>query len=124
MAALRQARASSGIITLETVIEQVKPTILIGASTAHGAFTRQVVEAMSAGTPRPVIFPISNPTSQIEAMPADIVAWSKGQALVATGLPIPPVDYAGRAGTGSGRPTTPCCTPGSAWARSCPARPR
>jgi malate dehydrogenase (oxaloacetate-decarboxylating) len=95
MAALRQARASSGIITLETVIEQVKPTILIGASTAHGAFTRQVVEAMSAGTPRPVIFPISNPTSQIEAMPADIVVWSRGQALVATGLPIPPVDYQG-----------------------------
>ena len=95
MAALRQARASSGIITLETVIEQVKPTILIGASTAHGAFTRQVVEAMSAGTPRPVIFPISNPTSQIEAMPTDIVAWSRGQALVATGLPIPPVDYQG-----------------------------
>ena len=95
MAALRQARASSGIITLETVVEQVKPTILIGASTAHGAFTRQVVEAMSAGTPRPVIFPVSNPTSQIEAMPADIIAWSRGQALVATGLPIPPVDYQG-----------------------------
>jgi malate dehydrogenase (oxaloacetate-decarboxylating) len=95
MAALRQARAASGIVTLQTVIEQVKPTILVGASTAHGAFTRQVVEAMSAGTARPVIFPISNPTSQIEAMPADIVAWSKGQALVATGLPIPPLDYNG-----------------------------
>jgi malate dehydrogenase (oxaloacetate-decarboxylating) len=50
---------------------------------------------MSAGTARPVIFPISNPTSQIEAMPADIIAWSKGQALVATGLPIPPLDYNG-----------------------------
>ena len=50
---------------------------------------------MSAGVDRPVIFPISNPTSQIEAMPADIIAWSKGKALVATGLPIPPVDYAG-----------------------------
>ena len=95
MAALRQARAASGIIALQTVIEQVKPTILIGASTAHGAFTRQAVEAMSAGTPRPVVFPISNPTSQIEAMPADIITWSNGQALVATGLPIPPVDYRG-----------------------------
>jgi malate dehydrogenase (oxaloacetate-decarboxylating) len=95
MAALRQARATSGIIALQAVVEQVKPTILIGASTAHGAFTRQVVEAMSAGTPRPVIFPISNPTSQIEAMPADIIAWSKGKALVATGLPIPPADYRG-----------------------------
>jgi malate dehydrogenase (oxaloacetate-decarboxylating) len=95
MAALRQARATSGIIALQAVVEQVKPTILIGASTAHEAFTRQVVEAMSAGTPRPVIFPISNPTSQIEAMPADIIAWSEGKALVATGLPIPPVDYQG-----------------------------
>jgi malate dehydrogenase (oxaloacetate-decarboxylating) len=46
---------------------------------------------MSAGTPRPVIFPISNPTSQIEAMPADLITWSKGQALVATGLPIAPL---------------------------------
>ena len=95
MAALRQARAASGIITLETVVGQVKPTVLIGASTAHGAFTQEVVEAMSSGTARPVIFPISNPTSQIEAMPADIITWSKGTALVATGLPIPPVDYAG-----------------------------
>jgi malate dehydrogenase (oxaloacetate-decarboxylating) len=50
---------------------------------------------MSAGVERPVIFPISNPTSQIEAMPADIIAWSRGKALVAAGLPIPPVDYAG-----------------------------
>jgi malate dehydrogenase (oxaloacetate-decarboxylating) len=95
MAALRQARAATGITTLETVIEHVEPTILIGASTAHGAFTQRVVESMSAGVDRPVIFPISNPTSQIEAMPADIIAWSKGQALVATGLPIPPAEYEG-----------------------------
>jgi malate dehydrogenase (oxaloacetate-decarboxylating) len=95
MAALRQARAASGIISLQTVVGQVKPTILIGTSTAHGAFTQQVVEVMSSGVERPVIFPISNPTSQIEAMPADIISWSKGQALVATGLPIAPVDYAG-----------------------------
>ena len=95
MAALRQARAASGIITLETVVGQVKPTVLIGASTAHGAFTQEVVEAMSSGTERPVIFPISNPTSQIEAIPADIITWSTGTALVATGLPIPPADYAG-----------------------------
>jgi malate dehydrogenase (oxaloacetate-decarboxylating) len=93
MAALRQARAAAGIVTLQTVIEKVRPTILVGASTSHGAFTQQVVEAMSAGTERPVIFPISNPTSRIEAMPADIIAWSKGRALVATGLPIPPAGY-------------------------------
>jgi malate dehydrogenase (oxaloacetate-decarboxylating) len=95
MAALRQARAATGIITLETVVGQVKPTVLIGASTAHGAFTRQIVETMSTGVERPVIFPISNPTSQIEAMPADLIACSQGKALVATGLPIQPADYAG-----------------------------
>jgi malate dehydrogenase (oxaloacetate-decarboxylating) len=95
MAALRAARATAGIVTLETVVAQVNPTILIGTSTAHGAFTQQVIETMSAGTPRPVIFPISNPTSQIEAVPADIIAWSRGKALVCTGLPIPPAEYAG-----------------------------
>jgi malate dehydrogenase (oxaloacetate-decarboxylating) len=95
MAALRQARAASGIITLETVIGQVKPTVLIGASTAHGAFTREVIETMSAGVERPVIFPVSNPTSQIEALPTDIITWSKGRALVATGLPWGPMDYEG-----------------------------
>ncbi|MCW2936734.1 MAG: malate oxidoreductase, partial [Actinomycetia bacterium] len=95
MAALRQAHAAAGIVALQTVIEQVQPTILIGTSTAHGAFTQQVVEAMSAGVERPVIFPISNPTSRIEAMPADIITWSKGRALVATGLPMAPVTYNG-----------------------------
>ncbi|HEX4660601.1 MAG TPA: NAD-dependent malic enzyme [Streptosporangiaceae bacterium] len=95
MAALQQARADSGTIGLQTVVAKVKPTILIGTSTAHGAFTRDVVEAMSAGVSRPVIFPLSNPTSKIEAMPADIITWSKGRALVATGLPIGPFEYGG-----------------------------
>src|SRR5215470_15889992 len=84
----------NGVSLLET-IRQVKPTMLIGTSTAHGAFAEEVVQAMSAGTERPIIFPLSNPTSRIEAMPADIVAWSKGKALVATGIPLPPVDYEG-----------------------------
>ena len=96
MAALQQARAESGgIVSLQTVVEKVHPTILIGTSTAHGAFTKDVVEAMSAGVSRPVIFPLSNPTSKIEAMPADIITWSKGRALIATGLPIGPFEYDG-----------------------------
>jgi malate dehydrogenase (oxaloacetate-decarboxylating) len=95
MAALRDARASAGIVTLRTVIEQIKPTTLIGTSTAHGTFTEQVVRAMSAGVERPVIFPISNPFTKIEGMPADIIAWSDGNALVATGLPIGPADHNG-----------------------------
>lgn len=95
MAALRQARAGSGIITLQTVVEQVKPTILIGCSTSRGAFTQQVVESMSSAVERPIVFPISNPFSKIEAMPADIIAWSNGRALVTTGLPQEPVDHGG-----------------------------
>jgi malate dehydrogenase (oxaloacetate-decarboxylating) len=95
MAALRAARAESGIIGLQTVMARVKPTILIGTSTAHGAFSKEVVETMSDGVERPIIFPISNPTSKIEALPADIIAWSKGRALVTTGLPWDPFDFGG-----------------------------
>lgn len=95
MAALQQAREDSGIIGLQTVVEKVQPTILIGTSTTHGAFAKEVVEAMSAGVSQPVIFPLSNPTSKIEAMPADIITWSKGRALVATGLPWEPFGYDG-----------------------------
>ncbi len=95
MAALRAARAETGIIDLHTVAEKVKPTILIGTSTTHGAFTRDIIETIGANVERPIIFPISNPTSKIEALPADVITWSKGRALVATGLPWEPFDYGG-----------------------------
>ncbi|MDO5639683.1 MAG: NAD-dependent malic enzyme [Neisseria sp.] len=88
---------SNGKINLLTVVEQVKPTILIGTSTDHGAFTQQVIEAMSAGVERPIILPLSNPTERIEAMPADIIPWSKGKALISTGIPVAPVEYEGTA---------------------------
>jgi malate dehydrogenase (oxaloacetate-decarboxylating) len=87
--------AGGGAISLLDAVRHVHPTILLGTSTAHGAFTREVIEAMSAGMERPVVFPISNPTSRIEAMPADVIAWSKGKALVATGIPVAPVEYEG-----------------------------
>jgi malate dehydrogenase (oxaloacetate-decarboxylating) len=74
-------------------IKSATPTILLGTSTVHGAFTREVIEALTASTPRPVILPISNPTSRIEAMPADVLAWSQGAALVAAGIPVAPVEY-------------------------------
>jgi malate dehydrogenase (oxaloacetate-decarboxylating) len=90
-AAQVQGWASNGRIDLLTVIERVKPTILIGTSTDPGSFTKEVVEAMSKGAERPIIFPISNPTERIEAMPADVLAWSGGRALVATGIPVDPV---------------------------------
>ncbi|MGW5610508.1 NAD-dependent malic enzyme [Streptomyces sp. NPDC003753] len=88
-------RKDDGGISLLETVKQVKPTILLGTSTVHGAFTREVVEAMAEGTERPVILPLSNPTSRIEAMPADVIAWSKGKALVATGIPVPPVEHDG-----------------------------
>jgi malate dehydrogenase (oxaloacetate-decarboxylating) len=87
--------SGSGTISLLDAIRHVSPTILLGTSTAHGAFTQEVIETMSAGVERPVVFPISNPTSRIEAMPADVIAWSKGKALVATGIPVAPVEYQG-----------------------------
>lgn len=82
-------------ISLLETIKHTKPTILIGTSTSHGAFTQDVVEAMAASTERPIIFPLSNPTSRIEAMPADVLRWSGGRALVATGIPVDPVDRNG-----------------------------
>ena len=86
---------TDGRIDLLQVVQQVKPTILIGTSTAHGAFTREVVEALCAGVERPILLPLSNPTSRIEVMPSDAVPWSGGKALIAVGIPVPPVEYDG-----------------------------
>ena len=88
------AREHGAIGLLETV-RRVHPTILIGTSTDHGAFTREVIEEMSSGVERPIVLPLSNPTERIEAMPADVVAWSGGKALVATGIPVEPFEYEG-----------------------------
>jgi malate dehydrogenase (oxaloacetate-decarboxylating) len=87
--------SGDGTISLLDAVRHVSPTILLGTSTVHGAFTREVIEAVSAGVERPIVFPISNPTSRIEAMPADVITWSNGKALVATGIPVPPVEYGG-----------------------------
>ena len=88
MAALQQARAATGIIDLHTVVEQVRPTMLIGTSTTPGMFTRSVVESMANHVGRPIIFPLSNPTPLSEATPADLLNWTGGKALVATGSPF------------------------------------
>jgi malate dehydrogenase (oxaloacetate-decarboxylating) len=82
-------------VELVDTIKMASPTVLLGCSTVHGAFNRAVIQAMAASTERPLIFPISNPTSRMEAMPADVIAWSDGKALVATGSPVTPVEYEG-----------------------------
>ena len=81
---------------LEETILQIKPTILIGVCGKRGIFTEQVVRTMHAGCENPVIMPLSNPTSQAEATPEDVIRWTDGQALVATGSPFAPVVYNGR----------------------------
>jgi malate dehydrogenase (oxaloacetate-decarboxylating) len=88
-------RDAAGRIDLLTVVERVRPTVLIGTSTVAGAFSRTVVEAMAAGVERPIILPLSNPTRLAEADPADVLAWTGGRALVATGSPFPPVEIGG-----------------------------
>jgi malate dehydrogenase (oxaloacetate-decarboxylating) len=77
--------------SLADVVGHVHPTILIGTSTQAGAFTEAIVRQLAAHTERPVIMPLSNPTSKAEATPADLLAWSDGRALVATGSPFDPV---------------------------------
>jgi len=85
------ARDADGAIPLLEVVRQVRPGVLIGTSTVAGAFSRPVIEALLEGIDRPLVLPLSNPTALAEANPADVLAWSDGRALVATGSPFPPV---------------------------------
>jgi malate dehydrogenase (oxaloacetate-decarboxylating) len=78
-------------IGLLEVIETVRPGVLIGTSTAAGAFDQAVVEALCRGSERPIVLPLSNPTALAEITPAHLLAWSRGRALVATGSPFEPV---------------------------------
>jgi malate dehydrogenase (oxaloacetate-decarboxylating) len=87
--------AAGNRVELVDTIKMASPTVLLGCSTVHGAFNRAVIQAMAASTERPLIFPISNPTSRMEAMPDDVLAWSDGKALVATGTPVGPVEHNG-----------------------------
>jgi malate dehydrogenase (oxaloacetate-decarboxylating) len=81
---------------LHEVVSNAKPTVLIGVSGKAGLFTQSIIQTMHAHCPQPIIMPLSNPTSQIEAHPKDILQWTEGQALVATGSPFLPIELSGK----------------------------
>ena len=87
---------TEGIISLLDVIQHAKPTVLIGVSGQPGLFTEEVIKALAANCERPIVLPLSNPTSQVEALPADILEWTEGKALIATGSPFESVNYRGK----------------------------
>jgi malic enzyme len=93
LAAARGLRAGSSLLQ---VVRAQKPTVLVGVSGVAGLFDQELVGAMAEAVERPAIFPLSNPTSASEARPADLMAWTGGRALVATGSPFDPVDVGGR----------------------------
>lgn len=85
----------SGVIDLADVVRNVHPTVLLGATGQSGAFSEMVVREMARHVERPIIFPLSNPTSCVEATPTDLICWTDGRALVATGSPFEPVKFGG-----------------------------
>jgi malate dehydrogenase (oxaloacetate-decarboxylating) len=89
-------RNQHGRVGLAEVIGKVDVTVLIGLSTVKGIFTESIVREMARKTERPIIFPLSNPTSHSEAEPSDLLVWTEGRALVATGSPFGSVKYGGK----------------------------
>lgn len=88
--------AKPGIVELADVIANGQTTVLIGISGQAGAFKQETIREMARLTPRPIIFPLSNPTSCSEAEPKDLLEWTEGRAIIATGSPFPPVNFRGR----------------------------
>jgi malate dehydrogenase (oxaloacetate-decarboxylating) len=89
------SEAGDGSIDLHEVVANAHPTIMVGTSTFGGAFTERILREMAAHVQRPMIFPLSNPTERIEAVPADVIKWTDGRALVGTGTPWDPIPYKG-----------------------------
>ena len=94
--ALKSWKLNSEHISLFDVVANAHPTLLIGVCAQPGAFTQEVIVEMARHTPRPIIFPLSNPTSKAECTPEEVFQWTQGKGIVATGSPFPPVTYQGK----------------------------
>jgi malate dehydrogenase (oxaloacetate-decarboxylating) len=90
------ARSQPNRVSLAEVVQEARPTILIGLSTVAGAFNEPLVRTMAKGVERPMIFPLSNPTAKSEAIPKDLLQWTDGKVIIATGSPFSPVEFGGR----------------------------
>jgi len=90
------AHADPRRISLSEVVQEAHATVLIGLSTVASAFDEPLVRSMAATVDRPLIFPLSNPTTKTEAVPSDLLRWTDGRAIVATGSPFPPVEFGGK----------------------------
>ncbi|WGW01618.1 NAD-dependent malic enzyme [Vibrio sp. YMD68] len=89
-------KTENGAFSLLDVMVNAKPTVLVGVSGAPGLFSKEVIQEMHKHCERPIVFPLSNPTSRVEATPNDIIRWTNGEALVATGSPFDPVIHDGK----------------------------
>ncbi|WP_407412556.1 NAD-dependent malic enzyme [Acinetobacter sp.] len=87
---------SADMISLLDVVQHAQPTVLIGVSGQPGLFTEEIIKTMASHCEHPIILPLSNPTSRVEAAPSDVIAWTEGRALIATGSPFAPVNYQGK----------------------------
>ena len=88
--------AEAGKASLYEVIKNAKPTVLVGVSGQPGVFTEEIIREIAKHTERPIVFPLSNPTSCVEAQPSDIIKWTEGRAIIGTGSPFLPFEYEGK----------------------------
>jgi len=93
---LKEWGVSGDTATLAETVAHSKSTVIVGVSTVAGLFTKEIIEQMQANTPKPIVLPLSNPTSKVEALPEDILKWTDGNAIVATGSPFEPVELNGK----------------------------
>lgn len=93
---LKEWNIDNQTASLAETVEHSKSTVIVGVSTVSGLFTKEIIQQMQSNTDKPIVLPLSNPTSKVEAVPEDILTWTNGNAIVATGSPFEPVELNGK----------------------------